>query len=58
MVLKRIQRSIKIGGRVLIQLGGNGNVREILKVADEINNGKNGVNYFFRFRISIWILRA
>jgi hypothetical protein len=58
MVLKRIQRSIKIGGRVLIQLGGNGNVREILKVADEINNEKNGVNYFFRFRISIWILRA
>ena len=40
MVLKRIQRSIKIGGRVLIQLGGNGNVREILKVADEINNEK------------------
>ena len=36
IVLKTIQRSLKLGGRVLIQMGGQGNARDVIKVVDEI----------------------
>jgi trans-aconitate 2-methyltransferase len=49
IVLKTIQRSLKLGGRVLIQMGGQGNARDVIKVVDEIIIEKKWSYYFKDF---------
>ncbi len=48
-ILKRIQRSLKPDGRILIQMGGKGNAQKILDLADEIIKEEKWNNYFQGF---------
>ncbi|MBZ2166611.1 class I SAM-dependent methyltransferase [Methanobacterium spitsbergense] len=48
-ILKRIQKSLKPDGRILIQMGGKGNAQKILDLADEIITKEKWNNYFQGF---------
>lgn len=48
-ILESIQRSLKPGGRLLVQMGGRGNGQEVLKVADSIINEEKWRSYFKDF---------
>ena len=43
-VIKGIFKSLKQGGRILIQMGGKGNAAEIVNVLSELQNEKNGIH--------------
>lgn len=49
-VLVKIQRSLKPGGRILIQMGGRGNGRGVLDVADDIIKEEKWKSYFKDFK--------
>ena len=48
-ILKRIQKSLKPNGRILIQMGGKGNAKNILDIADEIIMEEKWKPYFDDF---------
>ena len=48
-LLKSIQRSLKPGGRILIQMGGKGNGKEILDIGDELTEDPEWNTYFHDF---------
>jgi trans-aconitate 2-methyltransferase len=48
-ILKRIQKSLKPGGRLLIQMGGKGNAKKILDIADEMIVDEKWNKYFNGF---------
>ena len=48
-ILKRIQKSLKPNGRILIQMGGKGNAKNILDIADEMIKEEEWKPYFKDF---------
>lgn len=48
-VLKGIYRSLKPGGRILLQFGGKGNAASILNILDEITKDEEWSQYFSNF---------
>ncbi len=55
-ILKQIQRSLKPGGRILIQMGGYGNAHEILQTADDLMKNEKWNSYYkdFKFPYSFY----
>lgn len=55
-LLRRIKRSLKPSGKVLIQMGGKGNGKDILKIADNIIKTEKWKAYFkdFNFRYGFY----
>lgn len=39
-VLRRVRRSLKTGGRLVFQMGGRGNAREVVAVLEDLSRGK------------------
>lgn len=48
-VLNGIRRSLKRGGRALLQMGGRGNVAEVLEVMDSVMEKEGWKRYFGKF---------
>ncbi|UTB32790.1 MAG: methyltransferase domain-containing protein [Methanobacterium sp. ERen5] len=48
-ILKSIQRSLKPNGKLLIQMGGKGNAKEILDIGNEMTHQPEWNNYFQDF---------
>lgn len=51
-VLQGINRSIKSGGKILLQMGGKGNGAELIGVADELIKSRRWKKYFVIFSFS------
>ncbi|MDD5067704.1 MAG: methyltransferase domain-containing protein [bacterium] len=51
-VLKGIYRSLKMNGRILLQMGGKGNAAKILSLLDVMMKEEKWKEYFFRFGFS------
>lgn len=49
-VISGMRRSLKPGGRIVLQMGGRGNAASILNVMEEVTNLKKWHNYFNGFR--------
>jgi trans-aconitate methyltransferase len=48
-VLKGMEKSLKLGGKVVLQFGGKGNAEKIKEVADEVINREKWSQYFQEF---------
>jgi trans-aconitate methyltransferase len=67
-VLHGVQRSLKSGGRLLFQMGGKGNAKDILAVLDDMFRGEQWRTFFEGFRFpygfyapeeyAAWLLEA
>ena len=53
-VIKGIFKSLKQGGRVLLQMGGKGNAAGIVEVLSKLQTDKNWDSYFYRFNFPFY----
>ena len=55
-VLAGVQRSLKPGGRLLFQMAGKGNAKDVLSIIYELADVEPWTEYFQQNGVSLWLL--